>query len=146
MKALNYYADSWRRYTDFRGRSSRAAYWWTFLISVIIVFVLGGISASIWDLDSNDTGPLESIYLIAYLIPSSALGVRRLHDVGRSGKWIFIVVTGVGILLLLFWAFSRSRPEDNKWGPGPASVTGDAPPRESDREPKQAQGPPSIFR
>ena len=143
---MNYYADSWRRYTDFRGRSSRAAYWWTFLISVIIVFVLGGISASIWDLDSNDTGPLESIYLIAYLIPSIALEVRRLHDVGRSGKWIFIMVTGVGILLLLFWAFSRSRPEDNKWGPGPASVTGDAPPRESDREPKQAQGPSDIIR
>jgi uncharacterized membrane protein YhaH (DUF805 family) len=143
---LNYYADSWRRYTDFRGRSSRPAYWWTFLISAIIVFVLGGISASIWDLDSNDTGPLESIYLIAYLIPSIALEVRRLHDVGRSGKWIFIMVTGVGILLLLFWAFSRSRPEDNKWGPGPASVTGDAPPRESDREPKQAQGPSDIIR
>jgi uncharacterized membrane protein YhaH (DUF805 family) len=113
---------------------------------VIIVFVLGGISASIWDLDSNDTGPLESIYLIAYLIPSIALEVRRLHDIGRSGKWIFIMVTGVGILLLLFWAFSRSRPEDNKWGPGPASVTGDAPPRESDREPKQAQGPSDIIR
>ena len=113
---------------------------------MIIVFVLGGISASIWDLDSNDTGPLESIYLIAYLIPSIALEVRRLHDVGRSGKWIFIMVTGVGILLLLFRAFSRSRPEDNKWGPGPASVTGDAPPRESDREPKQAQGPSDIIR
>ena len=146
MKALSYYADSWRRYTDFRGRSSRPAYWWTFLISAIIVFVLGGISASIWDLDSNDTGPLESIYLIAYLIPSIALEVRRLHDVGRSGKWIFIALTGVGIFWLLWWYRSRSWPEDNEWGPGPASAAGDAPPRKSDGEPKQAQGPSDLIR
>ena len=146
MKVLNYYVESWRRYTDFQGRSSRAAYWWTFLISMIIIFGLGGISASIWDLDNNDTGPLEGIYMLAYIIPTIALSVRRLHDVGRNGKWIFIALTGVGILLLLFWAFSRSWPEDNKWGPGPASVTGDAPPRESNRTPKQAQGPSDIVR
>jgi uncharacterized membrane protein YhaH (DUF805 family) len=143
---MKYYLESWRRYTDFQGRSSRPAYWWALLISGIVVFVLGGISASIWDLDTNDTGPLEGIYLLAYLIPSIALGVRRLHDIGRSGKWILIALTGVGILLLLFWAFSRSWPEDNKWGPGPASVAGDAPPRESNRKPKQAQGPSDIIR
>lgn len=143
---MKYYLESWRRYTDFQGRSSRAAYWWALLISGIVVFVLGGISASIWDLDTNDTGPLEGIYMLAYLIPSIALGVRRLHDIGRSGKWIFIALTGVGIFLLFFWAFSRSWPEDNKWGPGPASVAGDAPPRESNREPKQAQGPSDIIR
>jgi uncharacterized membrane protein YhaH (DUF805 family) len=143
---MKYYLETWRRCTDFQGRSSRAAYWWTFLISGIIVFVLGGISASIWDLDNNDMGPLEGIYLLAYFIPSIALGVRRLHDVGRSGKWIFIALTGVGIFLLLWWYRSRSRPEDNEWGPGPASAAGDAPPRKSDGEPKQAQGPSDLIR
>jgi len=146
MKVLNYYVESWRRYTDFQGRSSRAAYWCTFLISMIIIFVLGGISASIWDLDNNDTGPLEGIYMLAYIIPTIALSVRRLHDVGRNGKWIFIALTGVGGLVLLWWYCSRSWPEDNDWGPGPANVTGDAPPRKSNREPKQPQGPSDIIR
>ena len=143
MKVLNYYVESWRRYADFQGRTSRAAYWWAFLISGIIVFVLGGISASIWNLDNDDMGPLEGIYMLAYLIPSIAIGVRRLHDVGRSGKWVFVALTGIGCFVLLWWYCSRSWPEDNEWGP---AVANDATLRGGDDEPKQAQGPSDIIR
>ena len=101
MKVLSYYVESWRRYADFQGRSSRAAYWSTLLISVVVTLVLGGVSAAIWDVDSDQLGPLEGIYTLAFIIPSLALSVRRLHDTGRSGKWMWILLTGIGGLVLL---------------------------------------------
>ena len=89
MKALNYYVESWRRFGDFRGRSSRPAYWWPFLLHLVVFFVLGGIFAAILDLDTDQVGP-EIVYFIAYVWLSIALGVRRLHDVGRKGTWLLL--------------------------------------------------------
>jgi len=43
---VKHYVEAWKRYADFKGRSSRAAYWWPFVLTIIISFVLGGISAS----------------------------------------------------------------------------------------------------
>lgn len=120
---MHYYFDSWRRYTDFQGRSARPSYWWPTLISAIVTVFLGGISASIWSLDSNDVGPLEAIYFLAYLCPSIALGVRRLHDVGRNGKWMWLILTGVGVIPILYWAVQPSTPENNQWGPPPGTMT-----------------------
>jgi uncharacterized membrane protein YhaH (DUF805 family) len=137
MKALNYYADSWRRYRDFRGRSSRAAYWWPFFIHPFVFLVLGGIFAIIFGIDSDETGP-EAIYGIAYILPSIALGVRRLHDVGRSGKWLWIALTGIGCLPLLYWFLQPSSAETSEWGDDSNTARRD--------EHKPPQKPGDIFR
>ena len=115
MKALNCYWESWRRYRDFRGRSSRSAYWWATLIHPIVFFVLGGIFATILDLDTDQIGP-EIIYFVAYIWVSIALSVRRLHDVGRSGKWLLIGLIPLGGLVLLYWFVQPNSAEENDWG------------------------------
>ncbi|HAA66799.1 MAG TPA: DUF805 domain-containing protein [Acidimicrobiaceae bacterium] len=120
---MHYYFDSWRQYTDFQSRSSRPAYWWPALISFIVSFILGGISASIWDINSNQAGPLEIIYFLAYLCPSIALGVRRLHDIGRSGKWMWLMLTVVGVIPLLYWWVQPSSNEANEWGPPATAIS-----------------------
>tara|TARA_B100001167_G_scaffold64204_1_gene37732 strand:- start:283 stop:732 length:450 start_codon:yes stop_codon:yes gene_type:complete len=149
VKVLSYYVESWRRYADFQGRSSRAAYWSTLLISVVVTLVLGGVSAAIWDVDSDQLGPLEGIYTLAFIIPSLALSVRRLHDIGRSGKWMWILLTGIGGLVLLWWHCLPSSPEDNQWGPAQDRAVGDQltpSRRRGGGEPKQPQGPADIIR
>ena len=78
-------------------------------------FILGAISAVIWNLDSNELGPLEAIYSLVALVPMIALGVRRLHDVGRSGKWLWLSLTGVGIIPLIWWSLKPSSNEMNIW-------------------------------
>ncbi len=103
---MHYYVESWQKYTDFQGRASRPAYWWPALVSFLISLIL-----------SLLVGPLYLIYSLAYLCPSIALGVRRLHDVGRTGKWMWIVITGVGAIVLLYWAVQPSSQETNEWGP-----------------------------
>ncbi|MFO4632931.1 MAG: DUF805 domain-containing protein [Actinomycetota bacterium] len=113
---LKHYVDMWSRGRDFRGRSTRAAYWSASIVNLIVSFLLGAISAAIWNLESNDLGPLEAIYSLVALLPMIALGVRRLHDVGRSGKWLWLSFTGIGIVPLMWWSLKPSSSELNIWG------------------------------
>lgn len=71
-----------RQYATFRGRAPRAEYWWFYLFSVLI-----GIAASIVD-DATGTKLLNPLVSLALLLPSLAVGVRRLHDSNLSGWWI----------------------------------------------------------
>ena len=143
MKALNYYVESWRRFGDFRGRSSRSAYWWPTLIHPIVFFVLGGIFAAILDLDTDQIGP-EIVYFIGYIWVSIALGVRRLHDIGRSGKWLLIGLIPLANLVLLYWFVQPSSAETSEWG-GSATQGGTAA-ASSDGEPEPPQQTSDIIR
>jgi uncharacterized membrane protein YhaH (DUF805 family) len=122
---VKHYIEAWKRYADFKGRSSRAAYWWPFLLTIIILFVLGGISELVFGTASDEPGPLEVIYQLAWLCPGIALGIRRLHDIGRSGWWLLIVLTGVGVILLIVWACRSGDTEVNAWGPPSDSTRSD---------------------
>lgn len=114
-RILEHYIDMWSRGRDFRGRSTRAAYWSASIVNLLVSLILGAISAAIWNLDSNDLGPLEAVYSLVALVPMIALGVRRLHDVGRSGKWLWLSFTGVGIIPLIWWSLKPSSTELNIW-------------------------------
>jgi len=107
------YKDAWLNWKNFSGRSRRSAYWYVILVNVIIGFVLGILSsfAGIFDV-------ITSLYSLAFLVPSIALAVRRLHDTGHSGWWYLIVLTGIGAIVLLVWFCQDSQP-DNKYGPSP---------------------------
>ena len=52
-------------------------------------------------------------------VPFISLGVRRLHDIGRSGWWYLLTFTIIGILVLLFWAIEESQKGENKYGKNP---------------------------
>lgn len=71
-------------YVNFRGRSTRAEYWWAILFCVLCSAVISAIS---------DT--LQIILGLVFLLPTLAISVRRFHDTGRSGWWVlgFYVVT-----------------------------------------------------
>ena len=96
------------RYTDFKGRSRRSEYWWASLG----IGVLGSvISAVIPD--------LVWIWSLLTLVPSLAICVRRLHDIGKSGWWYLInFIPLAGQIIFLIWACKDST-EDNIWGPNP---------------------------
>ena len=134
---MKHYIEAWKRYADFKGRSSRAAYWWPFLLTIIILFVLGGISELVFGTASDEPGPLEVIYQLAWLCPGIALGIRRLHDIGRSGWWLLIVLTGIGVIVLIVWACRSGENEANAWGPPP----GDASPAEPGSDNPEMTGP-----
>lgn len=85
---MNWYVEVMRKYAVFQGRASRTEYWMFFLINCLIAFLLAFAIAFIGAiLGLNDAliKAVSSIYNLAVLIPSIAVGVRRMHDIGRSG-------------------------------------------------------------
>ena len=104
-----------QKYTQFVGRAGRAEFWWFFLASFIISTVL-----SILGRASVVFSVLGLAYSIALLVPTIAVGIRRLHDTARSGWWILIgLVPIVGfIVLVVFWA-TQGNPGPNQYGAPP---------------------------
>ena len=95
-----------RKYADFSGRAARSEYWWFVLCEILIL----GIASLI-----SDT--LPGLFALALVLPALAVGARRLHDTGRSGWWLLLMlVPFIGGLFLLYWAVLPSQPGANAFG------------------------------
>ncbi|MER5640908.1 DUF805 domain-containing protein [Kitasatospora sp. NPDC002227] len=112
---MDWYLAVLKNYAGFGGRARRKEYWMFQLFNIIAVIVL-----EIADRLLSTNGVLTLIYLLAVLVPSIALVVRRLHDTGRSGWWVLIgVVPFVGGLVLLVFTLLEGHPGENEFGPNP---------------------------
>ena len=70
-------------------------------------------------------GLLTTLYSLAILIPSIAVGVRRLHDTGRSGWWLLIgLIPVLGSIVLIVFFVLDSEPGENAYGANPKALTG----------------------
>ena len=80
-----------QKYADFGGRAPRAEYWW-FTLAVIIAYIVVSIVENIVGLDKTvgPYGPISILLMLGTLVPSIAVGIRRLHDTNRSGWWILL--------------------------------------------------------
>ena len=117
---MNWYLQALKKYADFSGRARRKEYWFYMLFYVIILVVLSICDGIIGTTMQTGFGILTLIYVLAVLIPSIAVSVRRLHDTGRSGWWILIqFVPIVGIFIFLYFMVSDSNPGANAYGPSP---------------------------
>lgn len=89
---MNWYIKVLKQYAVFNGRARRKEYWMFFLFNIIIVMILGFIEGIANINPTSDDSILASIYQLAILIPSIAVGVRRMHDVGKSGWFLLIPI------------------------------------------------------
>ena len=64
----------------------------------------------------EEDGPINLIFNILILLPSLAVGSRRLHDIGRSGWWQLIYITIIGIILLIVWFATIGSSKKNEYG------------------------------
>jgi uncharacterized membrane protein YhaH (DUF805 family) len=80
------------QYAGFTGRAVRSEFWWFFLFQIIVMVVAGFLGDVV-----------SGIVSIALLLPALAVGARRLHDIGRSGWWQLLTLTGIGVLVLIYW-------------------------------------------
>lgn len=111
-------------YANFSGRARRKEYWMFILFNMIFAFLLaiaGGLLGEM--LGNPELGmSLYGIYLLIIIIPSIAVLVRRLHDIGKSGAWFFITFVPLigGIWLLILMCTEGVRGE-NQYGVDPKS-------------------------
>jgi uncharacterized membrane protein YhaH (DUF805 family) len=100
-------------YVGFSGRAARSEFWFWTLFS-FIANIVGGIIGAIEGL-----GLVGLVVSLALLLPSIAVGVRRLHDLDRTGWWMLLVFTGIGIILLIVWDCMKGTTGPNGHGPDP---------------------------
>jgi uncharacterized membrane protein YhaH (DUF805 family) len=100
-----------QKYATFDGRASRSEFWWWTLFGAIV-----GAACSI-----IDPAVLSSLASLALLLPNIAISIRRLHDIGRTGWWILIALTGIGAIVLLVFALQESKGA-NQYGDVPNLV------------------------
>ena len=103
-------------YAGFEGRASRSEYWWFFLTIQFLIFIpLGMIDGVLFGWEYDDPMWISNIFNLAIILPSLAVGVRRIHDHGKSGWWILMPFYN----LYLFIAEGEAMP--NAYGPVPTN-------------------------
>lgn len=100
---------------EFRGRSSRAEYWWSYLM-ILLVLTVGALLSSVL---GEFALLIVGIFFLFALIPMTALGIRRLHDTNKSAWWLLISIIPFASLLLLVFYCLRGTSGPNKYGEDP---------------------------
>ncbi len=106
---MNWYLKVLKNYVTFRGRARRKEYWMFFLFKMIFAFVFGFVCGFI------GLPELANLYTLAILIPSISVGVRRMHDVGKSGWFLLIPIYN------FVFAVTEGEKGENQYGADPKS-------------------------
>ena len=98
------------KYAVFEGVAGKAEFWWFYLFFTILSVVTYFIDLNLMNSETG-FGLFSGITLLILFLPMTAVSARRLHDIGRSGWWQLMALTGVGIILLIVWYATKT---DNK--------------------------------
>jgi uncharacterized membrane protein YhaH (DUF805 family) len=115
---MRWYLEVLRKYVQFSGRARRAEYWTFVLLNALISFVLAWFESHVhmrfW---------FTGVYALAVLLPSLAVSVRRLHDIGKNWTRLLIVLVPIAGAVVLVVNFAQdSQPGENQYGPYPEPV------------------------
>lgn len=108
------------KYVTFSGRARRSEFWWFFLFNLI-----GSAIANVIDTGVIGLPILSIVWMLALLLPGISVSVRRMHDLDKSGWWIFIVLIPlIGFLIYVYWFIQRGTEGPNRFGPDPFDGAG----------------------
>ena len=116
------YVMMWKRAFDFAVRSRRREFWIPWLINNLIgVFLWSRIFSAVFGTGGGGTFFFYTIVILglALIIPSIALSVRRLHDIGYSGAWLLIWFLPFGLIVILIFHIMDGTPGPNRYGEDP---------------------------
>jgi uncharacterized membrane protein YhaH (DUF805 family) len=115
------------KYADFTGRAGRPEFWWFFIFNIaasLMASILDGLAGT--DVTSTpltgDQGLIGILVTLVLLVPNLSVGARRLHDIGRSARWLLLLlVPCLGIVVLIVFACLAGQPQPNQYGEPPTS-------------------------
>ena len=107
------YKTALQKYAEFSGRTSLGGYWRFVAVNIAISIVLYILAAA-----SSIFLIVYILYVLALLIPGIAAGIRRLHDTGKSGWFVFFAfIPIVGFIILIVFLAQAGNPGPNDYGP-----------------------------
>ncbi len=115
---MNWYVSVLKKYTVFTGRAHRQEYWMFVLFNVIVSLAIAFVEQI-----AGIPGIVSILYTLGVLLPSIAVGIRRLHDTDRSGWWLLVaLVPLLGAVILLIFFVQDSKPGSNQYGANPKTA------------------------
>ena len=122
---MKYYLQALKNYSNFNGRARRKEYWmFTLMYVIILIFatILDNVIGTTFEISGTNLG-YGWVYLIVgllHLLPSLSLVVRRLHDVGKSGWFYFIIlIPVVGFIWIFILSIKEGEMGNNFYGSDP---------------------------
>tara|TARA_S200000501_G_C20250410_1_gene494083 strand:+ start:87 stop:431 length:345 start_codon:yes stop_codon:yes gene_type:complete len=100
-----------KNYSIFRGRSTRSEYWNWRLFELLLVLIAIRLDFTIFK--ESEVQHFSLFIFFLTFLPGLSVSVRRLHDIGKSGWWLMISLTGIGNFLLLYWFLLPSEDRHN---------------------------------
>lgn len=145
MNFIEAIQSGFKNYVTFSGRAPRSAYWYWVLFIVLMNLMTGIVDATVFGASSgvemsgvsmeseygathamqmggHDSGPVGAIFSLIVLLPGLAVAARRLHDKNKSGWWMLIGFTIIGMIPLIYWLATKGTEGDNRFGPDPLNV------------------------
>ena len=105
-----------KKFATFDGRASRSEYWWFQFFYMLVVLVAVILDSILVGGNLESAGALEIVSQLLLLLPALAVTARRLHDVNRSGWWMLVGITIVGLIPLFIWWLAPGTNKKNKYG------------------------------
>jgi len=113
---MNEYLSVLKNYAKFDGRARRREYWMFTLVNVAVYFVLNILATQV----SPYIGFVALAYMLGILVPSIAVAIRRMHDIGKSGWWVLIaLVPLIGGIWFLVLSVTAGQSGSNAYGADP---------------------------
>lgn len=113
------------QYCGFKGRASRAEFWWFTLFTYIVGFVLGFVDGLLFTSTENAFFALlglSGLFWLGVFLPALAVTARRLHDTDKSGWWMLLYLTIIGGIVVFIFTLLRGNEGSNKYGEDPYAV------------------------
>ncbi len=125
---------AFRQYLGFSGRASRMEFWLFVLCIVLVAAALDRLEWWLWSFDDSHEWALATpwgrwtghasllvmAWLVAVFMPFWAAASRRIHDIGMSDRWLWVSMTGIGVLVMLYWFCKPGMATANRFGPPPS--------------------------
>ena len=113
-----------QKYVIFNGRASRSEFWWftLFICLVTILTIIADLvifGEEMLLMEPYAVVNFTNIFNIFVVLPSFSVTFRRLHDVNKSGWWLLLYFTLIGILVILYWNIKKGNEDENRFGLNP---------------------------
>lgn len=116
---MEYFISALKKFTVFSGRASLKEYWMFTLFLFIFSLSFGFLDLIVMNV-LETSGFLNSLFSLAMFLPSTAIAVRRLHDINKSGKMILInFIPLIGPIWFLILMIKKGDTGENQYGPVP---------------------------
>ena len=107
-------------YFNFSGRAQRSAFWYWTLFSIVGALIASVSDWATFGIEWGTVSPINGIFSLITFIPCISVAARRLHDIGRTGWWLLLILVPiVGWIILIIWYCQQGEAGTNQYGPNP---------------------------